>query len=101
MGGNDEASEEEAGLIVTTYGDTPEEAEAAQTTDPLEWPSGEFLVHILKTEGALPGGFVDNHQEPEYWQASARRALLHSFGYLPTDGGGSCTSTATTALDSR
>jgi hypothetical protein len=58
-------------VVIIPYGE-------AETTDPLEWPSGKLLLYILKTEKVL-----DHHQDEEYWQASVRRALLRKFGFHP------------------
>lgn len=83
--GVDEANEggqnAPAKVVIHDFGETV-------AMDPLEWPSGDFLLHILTTEKAL---LLDQHHHhhdidnAEYWQASARQALLQKFGYLRSD----------------
>ena len=53
-----------------------------------EWPSGDFLLHILVQNSMMEeddAGKSDSgyQRNPEYWQASARWALLTKYGYLP------------------
>ena len=42
------------------------------------WPSGEFLVEILKKHGAK---FLGQEADPGYWQVSVRWALMRKFGF--------------------
>lgn len=75
MGGSDQPSGDGAssgGVIVNPY------EEENVTTDPMAWPSGDFLSHILRTEQVVD----DTQQTAEFWQASARRALLLKYNYL-------------------
>ena len=63
--------------------------------DPHEWPSGEFLANLCRSftdrEGLSSTTTSANHYQSEsvdqemmqeWWQASARRALLEKFGYF-------------------
>jgi hypothetical protein len=67
---------EGTGVVIQSY---TEET----VVDPTEWPSGAFLLDILRENQQL--GSLDAHghlaQQPHYWQAAARRALMQKFGY--------------------
>jgi len=79
----------ETGVTVTKFGEL-------DRTDPLNWPDGEFILGCLEQHKVLDL----HHQQSEddenangslflrdakFWQACARRALLHKYGYLPPD----------------
>jgi hypothetical protein len=50
--------------------------------DPTEWPSGAFLLDILRENQQLESLKDANGQlSPPYWQAAARRALMEKYGY--------------------
>ena len=51
------------------------------STPPLskDWPDGARIMEMMEKEGADPS----KHGVAQYWQASARWALLRKYGYLP------------------
>jgi len=52
------------------------------TTPPLsmDWPSGKLLMEMMEKEGMNANAISD---DAEYWQASARWALLRKYNHLP------------------
>lgn len=94
---SEKADDEESATIheerveICNYGEGESEP---KITDPLDWPSGHLLAHILRSKTGRSNFALDcenelNHseenldEEAKYWQASARRALLEKYGYLP------------------
>ena len=92
-------TQHETGVTVTNF----HEEEPSSVGNPLEWPSGEFLLTCLEEAKAFDGrthrhphktrhdvddmNSVESNDEPDscnpnFWQANARRALLHKYGYL-------------------
>jgi len=74
----------ESGVLVIKYG------ELKTPTDPLDWPDGNFMVRTLEKQKVLElqsssENSNDLARDPSFWQACARRALLHKYGYLPPD----------------
>jgi hypothetical protein len=64
------------GVVIQSY--------AEETiVDPMEWPSGAFLLDILRENQQLESldALGQLAQQAHYWQAAARRALMQKFGY--------------------
>lgn len=80
------SSDIERTVIVRTYGQ-------CDATDPHKWPSGELLENLCRTltEREVSSTISADHNQSnpadldnvqEWWQVSARRAMLEKFGYF-------------------
>lgn len=89
MGTSGESNKHETGVAVTKLCEL-------DRTDPMDWPDGEFILRSLEQQKVLDLNHRCQHKEESYygngsvslrsgkfWQACARRALLHKYGYLP------------------
>lgn len=79
--GNKSVKRHESGVTVIEYGTT---TTIGATIDPIDWPDGNFIVSCLDEQKLLN---IRHHQsdlcrDPLFWQACARKALLHKYGYL-------------------